>query len=60
VALETATVSRHQVGNHVPVARQQILNNATAGFYVVRAGDKVSFEFRTGGCQEISVLYGRQ
>jgi hypothetical protein len=51
----TRAVSRQRLGKHVPVARQQILNNATFGvqkwksrvFYVVRFGmlysrDKVS------------------
>jgi hypothetical protein len=41
----TRPISGQRVGKHVPIARQQILNNATAGlqqwkgcvFYVVRA-----------------------
>jgi hypothetical protein len=46
----TRTVSGQRLGKHVPVARPQILNNATVGpqqwksyvFYVVPAEGKVS------------------
>jgi hypothetical protein len=62
------TISGQQLGEHVPVARQWILNNATVGYYngnrvislwsVLRCykqGTKLaesSVEFCTGGCED--------
>jgi hypothetical protein len=61
----TRTVSGQRLGKHVPVARQQMLNDPTVGpqqlkscvFYVVRAdviskGKGEFSQFCTGGCEE--------